>query len=506
MNRRSIWLDTAAPEVHPPLRSNLTVDVAVIGAGVTGLTAALLLKRAGLRVAVLEAMHAGAGATGFTTAHLTCALDTEYHVLERKFGEDGARAAAEAGTFGIDFIEKLVGDLGIECDFERVPGYRYTESAVDVERLDEEMQAATRLGLHVERMNEIPLPFPTRAALCFNDQAQLHPLRYLQGLAAAVHGEGSFIFDRTRVESVEDGEPCLVRAGGFEVHAAAVIEATHTPFGRVLSLQARLGPYTSYVIGCRLADAAPRGLYWDTASPYHYIREHQGLLLVGGADHKTGQESDTLGRFFALEQWTRRRFKVSSVEYRWSNEVFEPADGLPYIGRIPGNSHVYCATGYAGNGMTFASTAAVMLTDLITGRPNHLADVMSPSRVKPFASAGAVVGENLNAVWKWVSARLREGRGVRVEDVPAGEGRIVEVQGKLAAVYRDHERQLHVMSPACSHAGCIVQWNSAEKTWDCPCHGGRFDPVGRVLEGPPTDPLAVRPDAEEDYHLGSRYK
>ncbi len=488
------WLEDGRETSFPALDGVRRFDVAVVGGGITGLTTALLLKRAGKKVAVLSLSPVGRGVTCHTSAHLTACLDRTYGDVVSCFGDEAAAIAARSSATAIDFVGTLAGELKLDCDYDHVPGFQYTESAKDVTRLREEVALLQRLGLEASWASDVPLPFRTAGAIRFERQAVFHPVKYVGGLARAVHGDGCAVYERTRVIGIEEGLPCRVHTDRYTVTANDVLHATHTPLGVVLSLQARLAPHMSYVLSARVSQPAPRGLFWDTAQPYHYVRHDADgtRVIVGGEDHKTGQEEDTLARFSALEAWARERFPVTAVEHRWSHEVCEPADGLPYIGRVPGSDHVWVATGYSGTGLTFGTVAAMLLADLVVGREHPWANVFRPGRVKPIASARAVVKENLDVAWRFVADRLAGAASDTVSDVAVGEGKIVEIEGNKAAVYRDEARQIHVLSPVCRHAGCIVAWNAAARTWDCPCHGGRYAPTGEVIAGPPTEGLDSR--------------
>ena len=494
----SLWQSTAPLPGYGPLRSDIEVDVAVIGAGITGLTAALLLKRAGQRVAVLEARTVGSGVTGFTTAHITEALDTRWFRLIKNFGRDGAGIAARSQRAAIERISALIAEEEIECQFRRLPGWLFTEEDRGVIELEQEAETTRALGLHVS-FAEPPLPFPVKAALRFDDQAQFQPLRYLAALATAVHGGGSFIADRTRVVDVEDGEPCRVQTEGGTVVCRDIFVATHSPVNDRLLLQTKLSQYRSYVVTVRGRGQSPAGLFWDTVDPYHYVRtaEDDGgwFLVVGGADHKVGQNPDTVAAYRHLRDWIRPRFSTSMlqgkhpVEHEWSAQVVETVDGLPYVGRNPTNGHVWVATGYAGNGMTHGTMAAILISDLICGRRNEWADLYDPARVKPVSSFKEWIRENVDYPLHFVADRLKRPAARSVEDVPRGEGRIAEIAGERLALHRDEAGTLTALSPVCTHMGCEVRWNPAARSWDCPCHGGRFAPDGQVLDGPPIRPL-----------------
>jgi len=485
----SYWRETAGASIprYMPLEQDVEADVAVIGAGITGLTAAMHLKMAGQRVAVLEGNDLGAGTTGFTTAHLDMTTDQPLAQLVGDFGEKVAAAVVHASRDAIDEIETRCSHFG-DCDFARIPSYQYTEATREPRWVREQYEAGQKLGLPVSTTDVVPLPFYCPHAVRTENQGRFHSQRYLQHLASEIHGDGCYVFEQTRAQPPEEGQPCTIKTSGGTVRAKQVFVATHSPFLRVSQWDLRVGPYQSYVIGVRVEDDVPDALFWDDADPYHYIRrassDEPDLLLIGGADHKTGQGDDERDGFKQLEQYVSERFKVRSIEYRWSAEFFDPVDGLPYIGRVPGWNHIYLATGYAGTGMTLGTVAGKLIADLILERDNPLAEAFNPGRITVRASAGAFVSENLNAAYHFVADRFAGDRIDSLEQVAPGTGRLVTLKGKQRAVYRDASGHLHVLSPVCAHAGCIVQWNEAEKTWDCPCHGSRFTAEGSCFYGP----------------------
>lgn len=497
---RSLWIATHKARAFPSLPADRTVDVAVIGGGITGLSTALLLKRAGLSVAVLEAGRVAEGVSGHTTAHITEVFDRSYEALIEDFGLEGARLAAESGKAALTRIEAFVREEAIACDFAKLSAYQFTEDPERVPELEAERVAAVSLGVEVALTHNVPLPFTVSGALRFDRQAQLHPRRYLLALALAIPGGGSHVFEHTRVTDIVDGEPCRVVTEKGTVTARHVVVATHAPLQSLL-LQPKIAAYRSYVLALRMhpGAAADAGLFWDTEDPYHYIRwqptDEGPLLIVGGEDHKTGQESDARARFEALLEYVSRRFKVASVLRRWSAQVIEPVDGLPYIGRDHGSTHVYVATGFSGTGMTLGTLAAMINSDLILGRQNPYQALYDPSRVKPSASIVEIVKENIDFPVQLVKDRLKGAEVASVAEVGRGEGRIVDIEGEKTAVVRDEHGLLHAASAVCTHLGCLVAFNNAEGTWDCPCHGSRFGKDGEVLNGPATTPLASRASA-----------
>jgi glycine/D-amino acid oxidase-like deaminating enzyme/nitrite reductase/ring-hydroxylating ferredoxin subunit len=493
---RPIWLDDVPSTRFPRLTRDVNADVAIVGAGITGLTLALLLQRAGRAVVVLERREVGRAGTAHTSGHLTAVPDAALHRLIGLFGEDGARLAVAAAAGALDFIEATCRELAPDAGFLRVPAFRYTLHLGRVQELRDEAAAAERLGLRAAVVSSTPLPFDVAAALRYENQALFHPLRYAAALARAFVAAGGSIYEGSAVDEIVEDEPCRLRVGGLTVRAGSVVHATQTPVGRVVHVQARLVPRTSYVLVARLSSPAPLELYWDDEDPYHYLRTLEpgdARLIAGGCDHKTGEvDAEAIHH---LEAWTRLHFPVEAVERRWSFGLFEPADGLPFVGRLD-HGPVFTAAGFAGVGLSFGTAAALLLRDEILGTANPLGELLRASRFGPLAAAPAVVRQNTQAALHLIRERLAKGESGGLSAVARGEGRIVEVDGHKAAVHRDEAGRLHVLSPVCTHLGCVVHWNAGANTWDCPCHGGRFLPDGTVLYGPPAAELeALEPEA-----------
>jgi glycine/D-amino acid oxidase-like deaminating enzyme/nitrite reductase/ring-hydroxylating ferredoxin subunit len=490
--QKSLWLDTRETPVFPPLAGDAQVDVAIVGAGITGLTAARLLVEAVRSVAVLDQGRVGAGTTGGTTAHVTQVPDRRFREIDSKFGRDGVRTLVASSRAALDRIAAWVEADPIDCDYRRVPAYLYTESADEVDRLEEEARIAREAGMSAELVHEVPLPFPVAAAVRFDGQARFHPTSYLAGLASRIVEGGGKIYENTRVVEVGGGgrgEPCRVATqGGGTVTASTVLFATHTPAGFTL-LHSELEPLRSYVMAVRLrGQLPPDGLFFDTADPYNYTRlqpSGQGdLLIVGGKDHPTGHEEETEKCYRELEEYIRERWSVESIEYRWSAQFYEPPDGLPLIGESLSSDRVLVATGYSGTGMMFGTLGGMLLADQALGRPNPWADLYRTKRLKPLAAGPQLAKLNLGVVKHFVQDRVEIPKIHELSEVPLEEGRVVEIGGEKVAVYRGQDGVVHTVSPVCTHAACIVRWNVAEKTWDCPCHGSRFTPAGQVIEGP----------------------
>jgi glycine/D-amino acid oxidase-like deaminating enzyme/nitrite reductase/ring-hydroxylating ferredoxin subunit len=466
--------------------------VCVVGGGLAGLTTAYLLAREGRKVVLLEDRQIGDSETGRTTAHITAALDDRYYELERLHGEKGIRLAAESHNAALDKIEEIARSENIDCDFLRVDGYLYEQKGGDPRNLQTEHEACRRAGLNTELVTRAPAPFDTGPALRFPRQGQFHPLKYLKGLALALQRLGGAIYTNTHALEIKGGEqPEVSTKPGHKITARAIVVATNTPINDRVVIHSKQMAYRTYVIALAVPrDAVEPILLWDDADPYHYIRlmrsasnDGQDLLIVGGEDHKTGQHEDLHAPFGRLERWTRERYPMAGeVRFRWSGQVMEPYDKLGYIGPNPGEQNVYVITGDSGNGMTHTTLGAILVSDLIAGRRNDWATLYDPSR-KSIGASGEYTKENLNVVAQYRDY-LARGDIASAEELRPGSAGVLRRGLKLVAVYRDDSGTLHERSAVCPHLGCVVRWNHVEKTWDCPCHGSRFDGRGKVLNGP----------------------
>lgn len=494
------WSDAAALPRFARLDGDLTVDVAIVGGGITGLTAAYLLKRSGRTVAVLERSRCLSGDTGYTTAHVTAVTDLRLSALRKSFGDDHARAAWDAGFAAIARIDECVRTEKIDCDFAWVPGYLYAHGGAepgpaDLKALASEAETADALGFDASYVERVP--FVNRPGVRFDGQARINPRAYLAGLAKAVHGDGSAIFEETAVDEVA-GEPPVVKAGPHAIRCGFVVVATHNPIVGKASwlsatlLQTKLALYTSYAIAGRVRPGTvPDALFWDTGDPYRYLRiePHGGydVVIVGGEDHKTGQQADTPACYTRLEAAVKALLPDITLTHRWSGQVIETNDGLPLIGELAPKQFV--STGYSGNGITFGTVGAMMAADAVLGRRNPWAELFDTGRTKISGGLWDYLRENKDYPYYLVRDRFAGSEGRSVRAVPRGSGKVLSLDGKHVAVYRDPDGSVVTRSAVCTHMGCLVQWNAAEKTWDCPCHGSRFTTSGRVIGGPAEAPL-----------------
>lgn len=501
----SPWMAVPDIETAGPLTRDARADVCVVGAGIAGLTTAYLLALEGRRVVVLDDGPIGGGMTARTSAHLSNALDDRFSELERLFGAAKARLAAESHTAAIDRIEAIVTEEDIACDFERLDGYLFLGSGATPQLLVDELAAAHRAGLAaVRHLSRAPLEcFDSGPCLQFPRQGQFHPLRYLAGLARALARLGGALHAPVHATAIHGGATARVEtARGATVTCAAVVVATNTPVNDRVAIHSKQAPYISYAIAARLArGAVPAMLLWDApgdpATPYHYVRllaaPEGDLLIVGGEDHKTGQQNDGTERWARLERWTRQRFPIEGVTAHWSGQVMEPVDGLAFIGRNPlDDDNVFVATGDSGMGLTHGTIAGMLLTDLILQRPNPWAELYDPAR-KTLGALGTFARENLNVAAQYTDL-VTPGDVDNEAAIRPGTGAVVRRGLTKIAAYRDASGVLHRCSAICPHLGCVVAWNAADDTWDCPCHGSRFARDGRVVQGPANSDLAAVDD------------
>jgi glycine/D-amino acid oxidase-like deaminating enzyme/nitrite reductase/ring-hydroxylating ferredoxin subunit len=489
-SHQSYWLASTQRTDYAPLPGDMRVDVAIIGGGIAGLTTALLLKEEGKRVAVLEADRIVEGITAYTTAKITALHNLIYDHLGRSFDEETARLYAEANQAAVELVANQVKQYNIDCDFLRTAAYTYTTDPGEVPKIEAEVEAARKAGLPAEFVRTSWLPFAIAGAVKLENQAQFHPRKYLLGLAQLVDSDGSHVWEQTRALEVEDGEPCRVVTSRGVLTADKVVIATHFPFQDSAAYFARMEPHRSYVLAVTLNGPAPEGMYITTDSSHTIRRQPMAngreLLLVGGEGHKTGKADDTPERYARIEAWARKYFPVQEVVYSWSTQDYETFDRVPFIGLAdPTSKNVYVATGFKGWGMSSGTLAGLILCRALTGHESPWAKVFNPNRIE-LNGVASMMKANLTVAKDFVLDHLARAKR---EDVAPGEGCIVKTDDGEEAIYRAPDGTVHAVSTICTHMGCQVHWNPAELSWDCPCHGSRFDVDGRVLEGPAQKPL-----------------
>lgn len=509
----SSWIDTTEPIVFKPLKKNITADVVIVGGGITGISSAYCLMKAGKKVVVIEDGNIGSGETGRTTAHLVCALDDRYFELDKIFGKEQTKHIAESHKQAVDFIERTVLQEKIDCDFERLDGYLFLHTTDKPESLEKELKSAKDAGINVELMSAMPGINDSSKSIRFPDQAQFHPLKYLKALCDILINNGAEIFTGTKADKID--HTGIITKDGFEVKADYVIVATNTPVNNKYVMHLKQYPYRTYVIGARVKkDSLPRALWWDTGNhdvnaeipPYHYVRiqkmdENYDLLICGGEDHAVGlaevEDVAEENRYKILGDWMREKFQAEDIIYQWSGQVMEPMDSIGYIGRNPKDKeNVFIATGDSGNGMTHGTIAGILLTDLITGKENPWEKIYDPSRFKIFSSGKTYFKELVGGMINYLKQKPHDAKSTELQSIQPRQGKIVEIDGKKFGVYRDDKNQFHMVGAECTHMKCIIKWNNDEQSWDCPCHGSRFTKEGTVLNGPANDNLSYYTDEE----------
>ena len=537
-NLSSWFSNFTKPIKFDKLEEDISVDIVIIGGGISGLTAGYILSKEGKSIAIVEDGYICSGETSHTTAHITAALDDRYYNLEKTIGIEKARIAAQSHTKALDFIESVVSEEKIDCDFERVDGYLFLDPTDTTESIKKELEATHRVGLNTQLVDNAPInSFTTGLCLKFSNQGQFHPLKYLKGLSKAIVNRNIRIFTETHAQEITNN--VIETADGYKITAKKIIIATNAPIiDKTSKIYEKQIPYRTYVIGALIKKGSiPTALYWDTgnknskdkANPYHYVRiqkleyddkakesendknnNQYDILIVGGEDHKTGNKTDMEGKHNRLIEWTKTRFPIEKVVYRWSGQVMEPLDSLAFIGLNPSsfdqeskNNNIYIATGDSGNGITHGTIAGILLSDLILGRKNEWSKVYDPARTienkekkdeddshnnkddknrKEENSNSSPTQTNKTQTLSSIKDKLTVEQGMIIQENPDDP----------FAVYKDIDGNLHTFSAKCTHKGCTVTWNSLEKSFDCPCHGSRFYYNGKVINAPANNSLSAK--------------
>jgi len=488
--RISLWqneIPVYKPQNDPDIQA--IYDVAIIGGGITGISTAFQLQKAGKKCIVIEANNICFGTTGGTTAHLNTLLDTPYTRIIKNFGKDDAQLVARAATEAIDLIKTNIAQNGIACEFEDASAYLFSQTNEQTEELDEIYEACQDVGLDIAYNLSLPVTIDFDKTIEVRGQGKFHPVKYVYGLAQAFEKAGGVILQQTRVTGIEDTEGITIETANGNFRAANLIYATHIPPG-VNLLQMRCEPWRSYAMSFTVKDENyPHDLIYDMYDPYHYIRSQKidgkEYVIVGGEDHKTGDGENTEANFLRLESYIRKHFNVSEILFKWSSQYFEPGDGLPYIGHLPGHpGNIFVATGYGGNGMTYSSVAAMVLKQMILEEESPYIKLFNPNRVKPIAGFTTFLKQNVGAIRNFVDKWFDKEKLEEFVELAHGEAKVTKYNGEKLALYKDEHGELHAVSPVCTHLKCSVAWNDAEQSWDCPCHGSRFSYEGKVLTGP----------------------
>jgi glycine/D-amino acid oxidase-like deaminating enzyme/nitrite reductase/ring-hydroxylating ferredoxin subunit len=489
------WLASTPKTDYPTLEQDITVDITIVGGGMAGITSAYLLKKEGFKVAVIDADKILQGTTAHTTAKLTSQHGLIYDKIKRAFSEEKARLYAEANEYAINFVEELVREKSIDCDFSRLPAYVYTQQDQYIENIENEVKVASSLGIKASFVKDIPLPFEIKAGIAFENQAMFHPRKYLLNLAKDIPGNGSYIFENTRAVDLNKGEhPEVVTSNNKKITSNIVIIATHFPFYDGLGFYfTRLFAERSYILGVKIKDQFPKGMFISAEDPGRSLRcqpfEDGELILVGGEHHKTGHGTNYNNHYTNLKNFANETFSLEKVLYRWSAQDYGTLDGLPYVGNLtPNTPNIYVATGFRKWGMTNSIVSALIIRDLIIKVENPWASVYNPDRfITNGNAASTFIKQNADVAKNYVKDKLKPvPEDIQIEK---GDAKIISIDGQRIGAYRDEDGVLHMVDTTCTHLGCELHWNDAERSWDCPCHGSRFNYDGEILEGPAHLPL-----------------
>ncbi len=498
MNRipfpESYWLSSSKMPTFKPLQESIRTQIAVIGGGITGITTAYLLAKEGMDVVLATAGLLLGGTTGYTTAKITTQHDLIYEEYIRVFGIEQAKLYYEANLDGLRFIQDTVRKFDVECDLVEEDAYVYATSEEQAERISAEYEAYVKLGISGELTDRLDLPFPVRAAVAMKDQARFHPVPYLARLVEEFVRLGGQIYENTMIETIKEGIPSVaISADGFEIICADVVACSHFPAFETGFYFARLHAESSYVIAARIPGEIPKGMFISADEPKRSIRSvtygGEKLMLIGGESHKTGQGINTIEHYEALEAWAREMYGANEFPYRWSSNDFITLDKLPYIGQSTKDKpHSYVATGFRKWGMTTGTASALLLRDLLTGKSSPYEELFAPSRFHADKDVKTFLTQNADVAKHFIQGKL-ERLDIKPKELNKDEGALVRINGKKAGAYVDQDGKLHLVDATCTHMGCEVEWNSGDRTWDCPCHGSRFDYRGEVMEGPAVKPL-----------------
>lgn len=486
---RAIWSDAARESTRfMPLTGDVEADVAIVGGGITGISAAYNLAKNGLSVVVLESQEIGMGTTGSSTGNLYIPTG-QFRTILSKHGPEGLRAVVSSRSMALMFVEERIKEFNIDCGFKKVPWFYFSTKSRGSKEIEKEYDAISESGLIPMKSVPEGFPFAVNSAIQVDMQAQFNPLQYVRRIAASINGDRCRIYAGTKVTEIKDGDPCVVSTSGGTVRAKKVIQATHTPKG-IYTVHAIMEVYREYAIAAKIGNPMPAdGIYWDLHGKSKYsVRTYsygsEKYLIVIGDTHKTGHKEKTEQSFKKLVKYARSSFNIDEIPYMWAAQKYMPADYLPYIGISPAEKNIYIATGFSSDGLIYGTAASMIISDLITGKENRFARIFDPKRLTIAASAKNAIKENISVVGHLINDYIFKGNEKELSEIKTDEAKIVDFNGQKVAAYKDENERFHLVSAQCPHMGCIVHWNSGEKSWDCPCHGSRFSMEGKILEGP----------------------
>lgn len=499
---KSYWISSTGGTNYPVLNEDIKVDILIIGGGLVGISTAYLLEKEGFKMAILESNRIGQSTTGHTTAKITSQHNLIYNKIQNQLGMELAQQYAEANEYAIHKIKRIIDENKIECDYISQSAFVYTQEENYIQKIIDEVEAASSLGIKASYIEEIPFSIPIKAAVQFDNQAQFHPLKYLHALAKQIHSSDNInIFEKSGVVDIEeDGDYIVTTTNGKKVTAEKVIIASHYPFYNKHGMYyARIYPERSYIVAVKAKEKYPGGMYINAEQPNRSLRHQDSpdgeLILIVGENHRTGQSKDTTKHYEALVDFAKDIFTIESIPFRWSTQDGTTLDGIPYVGNFTANTpNMYVATGFGKWGMTNSTVSAMILRDLIVKGESPWQDVYNPSRQTIIASTKQFVKGSLNVAGQLLEGKLSPSPSPKSIEIKRGEGRVIEANGKRTGAYRDEQGQLHLVNTTCTHMGCELNWNSAERSWDCPCHGSRFSYKGEVIEGPAVKPLDMDND------------
>lgn len=493
MKTKSLWNQYSLHNHYPTLDQDFATDVVVIGGGITGITTAQLLRQSGMNVVVLEARNVSGGTTSHSTGNLYI-FDKYITKIFDKHGSNAARKLVASRSQALEFIKNNIQTFDIDCDLQTVPWNAYSSHKDADEKIEKYLKVADSLSLQFQETSLPTTTYKVSKAITLPDQAQFNPALYNQGLAVSIQNKCKIFENSPVLDMHEEKDQITVKTAKGSIICKYVVQATHTPKG-IMMVQTLLGPYREYGIACQIKEDHPDGIFWgyytadDLVSTRTYQRDGKKYLVVVGHPHKVGQSKNNIDEIKKLETFAREHFTVSEISHHWGGQHYRPADFIPYIGKSSHDSNVFIATGFATDGLTYGTVAAHLIKDEIHNVKNSLSEIVTPSRFTPFTSGPKFIKENINVIKQYIKDLPQKVEAKSFSEISMGEGKIIELDGQKLAVHRDDKHQLHICSAVCTHMQCIVSWNNAERSWDCPCHGSRFDTEGQVLEGPAISPL-----------------